>query len=292
MRRPILIAVILASTAQCALGGDEGVRLSYKLPEATVFRYDASSTLSQKFTMRDVKMTSLVTTDLELKMNVSETVMGRSTLDITYDHARISTRLMTSTDVPPQDTSIELDGVRDLKLRMVIAPDGKVLSSSIAAAHEESKQIMGMLRSTRLFDRLFTEFPTKPIQSGESWKATILDTTLAPQGLGQVVTESRLEMTYAGMRDTLGRKCWVIRMTSKDLHQYGEFTRGEVQMTLDGTGSFSGLSFHDVENGALVTSYSELNSVVTMSFSGQQQTSVPVESRIVLDIHQPMPRKK
>ena len=277
-------SLIVCSPVRAA---DDGVRLIYRLPESEVFRYDASSTLTQQFSMMDVEMTSLVTTDLELKVTVAETVLSRSTVDVTYDHGRITTRLIGIRDMPPQDTTVDLQTVRDLKLRMTIAPDGKVITSSIEAAHEDSKQIMTMLRSTRLFDRLFTEFPNKPVLQGDSWKLSTRDTTLAPQGLGQVITESTINLTYRGTRDTLGRSCWVVDFTSQGVHQFGEFSRGDIQMSLEGDGTFIGTSYHDVTTGALVASHSELATIVTMSFTGQQQTSVPVESHIILDLHQP-----
>jgi len=287
MPRTITILVCSLFAVQILHAGDEGTQLIYKLPESQSFRYDASSSLSQRFTMMEKSMTSLVTTDLELKVNVVESIMNRSTVDIMYDHGRITTKLKGLEEAPMQDTSIELETVRDLKLRMTIAPDGKVLNSTILAAHDESKQIMIMLRSTRLFDRLFVEFPNRAVSFGDMWKTTITDTTLAPQGLGSVITEGVLNLTYRGTRDTLGRKCWVIEFGSQGLHQSGDFSRGDIQMSLDGDGSFTGLSFHDVETGALVTSYSELSTVVTMNFTGQQSASVPVETRMILNVHQP-----
>ena len=75
--------------------------------------------------MMQRQMKSLVTTDLELSVRVSESVLNRSTVDVTYDHGRITTMLKGSDDIPKQDTTIELNAIRELKLKMTIAPDGK-----------------------------------------------------------------------------------------------------------------------------------------------------------------------
>ena len=113
------------------------------------------------------------------------------------------------------------------------------------------------------------------------------DTTLAPQGLGKVITDAMLEMTYQGIHDTLGVTCWVVDVSSSSLRQYGEFQRGDVHMDLEGDGVLIGRAFHDVVTGAVVASRTSLESTVTMSFTGPQRTSVPVHSAIVLDLHQP-----
>jgi hypothetical protein len=190
-------------------------------------------------------------------------------------------------EIPVQDTSVEIDAIKDLRLRMRVQPNGDVVSSEIVAAHEESAEIMTMLRSTRIFDHLFTSFPSFDVSPGDSWAVPMLDTTIAPQGLGLVITDGALKLTYQGIRDTLGVTCWVIDATSTSLRQYGEFKRGEVHMMLDGGGSVRGRAFHDVTSGALVASRSEINTTVTMQFSGPQNTSVPVESHNVLELHQP-----
>ncbi len=283
----ILGACLLVGGLVSARPADDGVRLSYLLEKNAVINYDASSTLTQRFTMLDQPMQTAVTTDLELSVKVLESVLKRSTVAITYDYCRIRTRLEGMQNFPSQDTSIEMKAIKDLRLLMTISPNGVVMQSKVEAAHAESKVIMEILRSTRIFDRLFTVLPTFDISPGNKWSSMMLDTTVAPQGLGQVITEGDITMTYHGTIDTLGRTCWVITSASSGLRQYGEFARGKIQMTLDGSGSFTAKSIHDVSTGELVASHSELVTAVTMSFVGQHSTSVPVESKIVLDIHQP-----
>jgi len=289
-RATILILTLAASTLQ-SRAGDEGVRLTYRLPEHGAFHYDASSTMTQRFSMMDRPMESSVTTDLELRVSVVEKVMQASTIDIQYDYGRIRTRLEGLEEIPVQDTTVEIDAIKDLKLRLQVQPNGKITDTEIIAAHEASIEIMTMLRSTRIFDRLFTMFPAFDVTPGDSWSIPVLDTTIAPQGLGLVVTDGAMRFIYRGVKDTLGVTCWVIDASTTNLQQFGEFQRGDVRMDLDGGGSITGRIFHDVTTGAVVTSRSLIATTVTMNFSGPQKTSVPVETNIVLDLHQPFPLK-
>ena len=285
----LLLSVLVASPLLHA--GDDAVRLTYRFPVHEVFHYDASSTMRQRFSMMERPMESSVTTDLELRLSVLDKVLQSSTIDIQYDYGRIRTRLEGMEDNPVQDTTVEIDAIKDLKLRMQVQPNGTVTNTEIIAAHEASVEIMTMLRSTRIFDRLFTTFPTYDVSPGEAWTVPVLDTTIAPQGLGLVVTDGAMKMIYRGIKDTLGVTCWVIDASTTNLHQFGEFQRGDIRMDLDGGGKITGRVFHDIATGAVVTSRSEIATTVTMNFSGPQKTSVPVETTIALDLHQPFPQK-
>lgn len=285
--RSIIMAFLTLPSVALASWGDDGVRLTYRLPKNAVFYYDASSTLTQRFTMMNRPMESAVTTDLELRVNVVDNVLRQSTVDVQYDYGRIRTRLEGMADIPVQDTSVEVDAIKGLRLRLNVQPNGEVTHSEILAAHEESTEIMTMLRSTRIFDRLFTTFPGYDVTVGDTWDVPMHDTTIAPQGLGLVVTDGSMLLQYRGVRDTLGVTCWVVDASSTVLRQYGEFKRGEIHMSLDGGGTIVGRAFHEIETGAVVASRSEIHTTVTMTFTGPQKTSVPVESSVVLEIHQP-----
>ena len=289
--RHISIVLLFAAAVPLLHGADDGVRLSYRFPVHGVYHYDASSTMTQRFSMMERPMESSVTTDLELRVSVLDKVMQSSTVDIQYDYGRIRTRLEGMEDVPVQDTSVEIDAIKDLRLRLHVQPTGEITNTEIIAAHEASIEIMNMLRSTRIFDRLFTTFPSFDVSPGDSWTVPVLDTTIAPQGLGLVITDGAMKLVYRGVKDTLGVTCWVVDASSTNLQQFGEFQRGEVRMDLDGGGKITGRIFHDVTTGAVVTSQSEIVSTVTMRFSGPQKTQVPVETNIVLDLHQPFPLK-
>ncbi len=285
--RSIILTLLVLPTPAMAGVADDAVRLTYRLPASEVLYYDASSTLTQRFSVMDRPIESAVTTDLELRMTVVENVLQRATVDVEYDYGRIHTRLEGFEEVPVQDTVIEVDAIKGLRLRMQVEPTGTVSSQEVLAAHEESAEIMAMLRSTRIFDRLFTVFPSTDVSNGHQWSVPMHDTTIAPQGLGLVVTDGTLEHTFLGTRDTLGVTCWVVDVTSSSLRQFGEFKRGDVQMTLDGGGSIVGRAYHDLRTGAVVASRSQINTTVTMTFTGAQKTSIPVESTVVLELHQP-----
>ena len=149
---------------------------------------------------------------------------------------------------------------------------------------------MSMLSSTRLFDRLFTAFPQKAVEYGDSWNQPLLDTTMAPQGLGQVITDGNIKLTYKGVKDTLGKRCWSHRHeTPHAWNSTATLCEATSSMDLSGDGTFSGTAYHDtVETGALggiILRDRQQQSSCTLPVN--RNTTVPVKSRIALDIHQP-----
>lgn len=285
----IVVLLVLTSVASMANEGpwpDEAIRLTYRLPVSSIYRYDAVSTLDQQISVMDRSMTSKVNTKLDLAMKVRESVLQRSTLDITYDRGSIRTRLETADGLMAQDTSVDLFAIKDLRLTLTMSPNGSVMNTSIEAAHRPSAETMSMLRSTRIFDRLLVPFPSHDVVPNDHWESDLLDTTIAPQGLGSVITRGTLHMVYRGVVDTLGVRCWKIELSSKDLEQKGEFSNPTMTMKLNGTGSVRGTSYHDVTTGAVVVSTSVWDTKITMDISGEQTLSVPVISKLVLDLTQ------
>jgi hypothetical protein len=284
------LLLVIATTVVASAGDgsmmDEGIRLSYRLPSTSTLRYDAISDADQVISVMDRTMVSKVRTDLDLLMKVRETVLQRSTIDVSYERGSIRTRLESPDGFMAQDTTVDLFAIKDLRLTMTISPNGSVMGSSIEAAHQRSAETMSMLRSTRIFDRLLVPFPSSDVEPGDTWETDLVDTTLAPQGLGSVVTRGTLRMTFDGTVDTLGVRCWKISLLSTDLEQAGEFSNPSMIMKLGGTGTVRGTSYHDVTTGAVVVSSSVWDTKITMDITGDQKFTVPVVSKLVLSLTQ------
>ncbi len=280
-----MIATVVA-TAHEGPWPDDAIRLTYRLPVSSSFRYDAVSSSEQVIKVMDRSMVSTVRTGLDIALKVRESVLNRSTLDITYDRGSIRTRLETTDGFMAQDTSVDLFAIKDLRLTLTMSPNGSVMSSSIVATHQHSAETMSMLRSTRIFDRLLVPFPNHDVSPGDHWESDLVDTTIAPQGLGSVITRGTLHMTYRGIVDTLGVQCWKIDLSSTDLEQSGDFSNPTMSMKLNGTGSVRGTSYHDVTTGAVVVSTSVWDTKITMDITGEQRLNVPVVTKLVLDLTQ------
>lgn len=288
MIRSLLLFIATTVVASAGDGAmmDERIRLSYRLPSTSTLRYDAVSDADQVIRVMDRTMVSKVRTDLDLIMKVRETVLQRSTIDVSYERGSIRTRLESPDGFMAQDTTVDLFAIKDLRLTMTISPNGSVMGSSIEAAHQRSAETMTMLRSTRIFDRLLVPFPSSDVEPGDDWETDLVDTTIAPQGLGSVITRGTLRMTYVGTVDTLGIQCWKIALLSTDLEQSGEFSNPSMMMKLGGKGTVRGTSYHDVTTGAVVVSSSVWDTKITMDISGDQKFTVPVDSKLVLSLTQ------
>lgn len=236
-------------------------------------------------------MKTIVRTKVGVLVHVTDNVLKRSTIAISFNNGTIQTSVGSNDEGLVQDTTIQVKQVDDLGLQVNLAPNGETLSSTNNASTEEMRMVYELVRSTRVLDGLFIEFPTRDVRPHDSWTVRMNDTTTAPQGLGEVVTSGPIRVMYHGVLDTLGRQCWDLTIASSSLRQLGAFNRGDITMSLSGVGTMSGRSLHDVTTGELITSNLTYETNVTMEFNGRQTATIPVRSTVNLNIEQPLTKR-
>jgi hypothetical protein len=167
--------------------------------------------------------------------------------------------------------------------RVTITPDGSVVARDNMVRDQAIADVLALVNSTKIPDRLFVPFPVVDVSPGDSWTMQLLDSTSSQQGRGQVLTTGTVQYRYRGTLDTLGRRCWVIDVNSPDLAQHGTLVGAVIEMRIDGTGALHGTTIHDAQTGLLLTSSTQLETRVLMSGlgmpEGAQNISVPVYSQ-------------
>lgn len=260
----------------------EPVRLCYNLPIGIAARYTATSTLGQNLNVMGRDVISEVKTQLGLTLSVNDKLMKSSSVQIAWTDAQLQTRTIGQKANEQADSTFRIP-TYGITQQLIITPNGTIVSSTASQSAQQS-EVLAMLKSTRIPDRLILPFPTDVVKPGARWEAGIADTSAAPQGRGSVVTSGTVWYTYRGITDTLGNRCWVIELTSANLEQHGVLYGAAIEMHINGTGSLHGISFHDTRTGLLVCSATNLETQVLMT-SNEQNISVPVRSQVSVAIN-------
>ncbi len=276
---PLSIILVLASVT--ALHASEPIRLSYNLPVGSCAKYVASSTLGQSLNVMGKDVVSEVRTTLGLTLTVKERLMKSCSVQVVWTDSKLTARTLGNQEEGHADSVITVP-TYGVSQSLVITPTGKVVSTTTTAANQQQAEVLDMIKATKIPDRLIIPFPSDAVTPGARWSEAIADTSAAPQGRGAVITTGTAWYTYRGIADSLGRKCWVIEITSTDLAQHGSLLGAAIEMRIDGSGNLHGVSYHDASSGLLVSSSTRLETTVVMSSteSSLQKVSVPVQSQV------------
>jgi hypothetical protein len=264
----------------------DAIRLTYRLPQQEVYRYEAVDVVQQKMNMANRDISTDTKTKLDLILNIRESVLNSSTIDINYTKASILVQLqgMDSRSVRPTET--ELQNVAGKSSTIAISPNGTIVSGTYDASDSSFPEITTVLKTTGILRKLFTLFPTSDVAPGSTWTQNLQDTTPAANGLGFVVTTGTVVLSFRGTFDTLGTRCWIIDANADNLVQQGSYETATMNVTLTGTGNLNGISLHNAHTGILLISESTLRTRTAMNFVGPVNMSIPVESTETLSIRQ------
>jgi len=280
--------VFLSLTTIAAINvtaGDDPIRLSYRPEAHTSAHYSIIGATKQTLAMAQRKIETHAVTDLKLNIEVKETVLSRSTMELLLSKATAKLSMSESV-VPNNGAEEEISNVVGRSVSLTIAPDGSEISKTIDTAKGGSAQMEELLMSTKFIDRLFMPLSAADVAPGSKWKVPLSDTILTPQGMGKIVTSGTLEVSYKGIVDTMNTECWMIESVSDDLVQTGEYHAGATHMALRGKGTFRGTSYLNAKTGMMVTSQYVTSTKADMELGLEQKVSMPVLYEVTLSINE------
>ena len=264
----------------------DAIRLTYRLPQRESYRYEAINVLQEKMTVANRELTTSTRTKLSLMLNIRESVLNSSTIDINYTGASILVSIvgMDSKSVSPVET--ELQNVAGKSSTITISPNGAIVSGTYDASDSNFQEVTSVLKPTGILTRIFTLFPASDVIPGSTWTEDLRDTAPAANGLGFVVTTGTVVLTFRGAFDTLGTRCWIIDAAADNLVQQGTYETGSLSVSLAGSGQVTGVALHDAHTGILLLSDFTLGTKTVMNFVRPMYTTIPVESFTHLSINQ------
>lgn len=252
---------------------DEPALLRVRLSKGDAFRYEITATTSQEMTVGTSDISNESTSSMKMTMVVDDATLDRADVTATLIDVRSKVRVRGLEDTGvDRDTAMLLTQFEGVTFRFTMDQFGRTTNSQVS----KEGNAVSFISSMRVFERFSSSFPKLAVPVGGSWTFTMVDTSSAPSGDGDVRTTTAMLFTYRGIRDTMGVRCWVIDAQSTSLEQEGEIAANGIDLELEGSGHSSSRMFYDVSNGLLVVTRGSLSMQTQMSLSGQQAMVVPV----------------
>ncbi len=263
-----LILCAVRSTAQPA----GGTLLTYKLTEGKTYRYRTQMDIESIQTMMDMEMTTTTRMTAFAHMTIENVDVDG---DITFVSAADS--LIVDMHSPRRDTvMVNPFGIVGKRTRVVATKFGRLISSTPLDTIRFPMR-MGRIRSTASVSLM--EFGDRPIELGDTWDHTRIDTV--EQMGGEMVTTTDLTFTAVEMTEKLGHDCFkIVYEGSASLEGSGSM-RG-MNTFIEGTGAVTGTAYFAPAEGLLVQSERTTDQEMTVAVTGQQSMTIPISQSITL----------
>ncbi|MBC8124092.1 MAG: hypothetical protein H7X70_00025 [Candidatus Kapabacteria bacterium] len=271
----ILVACVMAHVSEAS--AQEKTLLRMRLKKDMSFRYDAQTSATQQMSIMGQEISTEMVSQIRMSMSVIDAPLGRSTIRCVFSDAKVATSARSLEGIVPNiDTSMSMTRFDGTEAIITLDQIGKLISIQWT----KDSSVAPFVRSSQVLSRMSASFPLQEVGVGDSWSTTTIDTASVPLGNGGIITDMTLKNTYRGIRDTLGFRCWYVESTATSFRQSGNISAGEIDMVIDGSGSYSVQSFVESSTGMLVLTTGEVSSNSRISVSGQQSMIVPGDSHI------------
>lgn len=209
------------------------LRLNLKKYESYSFECEAElSTLARYRTAEDQVDPSVTTMNMYITLRVLDVVMGQATIECTVS-----------------DLYVQQKQAPSFQITFVVDPTGRVLSRTSPSDDPMTNLIMSTISPSEL---LGVPLPIQAVRFGSRWSTPKDDTITVDGATGAVYTSGTLSNTFVAIRDTFGLPCWEISSFTDNVRQRGEITSEGIDLTIEGSGKQSGVTFLDVSTGMLI----------------------------------------
>lgn len=182
------------------------------------------------------------------------------------------------------DTAMTIDAPSSASEPIMVSEDGTIAEEKNKLKEKETGGMVGNMSATALrqavkqtLKYVFGPLPDRPISTGEEWAhETSEDGTSR-----DVKITAKWKYTFAGIIDTLGKRCAVINAKTTSLNMEGTVSQTGMKMQVEGDGAASGRSIVEIANGMSLTGKVAMQIEMRMAVSGQDQMIVPVSMETV-----------
>lgn len=221
----LLLTVHLCAQAPSKRSQQQSVRNQqgalYRLQpkQGLPYTFDNTTHITQTLHVMDVEQP--IQSKVTMQQEVVPVSVGDSTVHLVLRQRGVQLELRGLAQMGASDSTMSLPELEALETHMECTRLGKVVRQSIAAsdsgvaaASSIRRQAIEQLTGGGVRVQFLVEFPDEPLRPGMQWTRTSHDTLGVGIASQRIVTTMELRYTYAGLLDTLGRRCFVVQVES------------------------------------------------------------------------------
>lgn len=175
---------------------------------------------------------------------------------------------------PMKDTTVSLSDFANKRTRLIISPEGKIISSEVVDSVKKGLEGMGFTTRSLL---MLAKLPVQDVKQGDTWKISDID-SVDMMG-GKIVNTMDYSYTLTGTEQKLGHNCVKLAFTN-DTKSNGKAKIMGMEFFIEGTGKTTGTVYFDPKAGLAVSTEMDTNSEMTMATTGQQNMIIPISQVI------------
>lgn len=277
MRQSLLLLPMIFYLGGCAAkkplaeSPETGLTLTYKLPQKAGLYYLTENNIGQSMEIQGQSIGADIEQILGFEMKPVSAAEGKLTLDITLDTLGMFVRS------PMMNISADVSDAIGKRFNMDISEKGKELDLSGAEPIQYSIAQAGNRSVALHFQEFFPDLPEQKVKIGDTWAET--DTIREVSENEEVVMILESNNTFEGIEDVGGYEC--VKIVSRQSgSRNGKQSAQGVELTMEGSVEGVITWYFAYKEGIFVKSTMESTSPSTVSTSGAQTFSFPMDLKI------------
>lgn len=277
LKQALLLLPLIFCLGSCAVkkplaeSPETGLNLAYKLPQGTGFYYFMKSDIGQSMEIQGQSIGADIEQVLGFVMKPVSASEGKLTLDITLDTLGMFVRS------PMMNISADVGEAIGKSFNMDLSEKGKELDLSGAEPIKYSIAQAGKRSVALHFQEFFPDLPEQKVKIGDTWTETDTIREVSENEEVTMILESL--NTVEGIENVGGYECVKIVSRLRGPRNGKQSAQG---VTLTTEGNVEGVMtwYFAYKEGIFVKSIMESSSPSTVSTSGAQSFTFPMELKI------------
>ncbi|MCL5268592.1 MAG: hypothetical protein M1469_10890 [Bacteroidetes bacterium] len=266
-----LFAAIVAVLLMNASGFSQ-YKLEYKASGSTPLHYKAHTTFETTQSMMGQSAKMSVVSDQTISMSSKKS--GSELVYLIKIDSSENVAVMPNGDTT-RSSSPALGKLKETRIR----PDGDEISSKwLDTAFADTRA--GEMKD---YGSFFFKLPAKQVGKGSTWNQEKLDTVGTPGADGSIVINTNTGYKFVDEEKFGGTSCARIDFTGK-VELQGTTTAHGMAVAIKGNGTIAGSALFDYTNGRVMKINGSSNQDITMSSSGNNPISVPMNQKTAYDL--------
>ncbi len=247
-------------------------KLEYKASGSTPLHYKAHTTFETTQSMMGQSAKMSVTSDQMISMSSKDA--GRDLVFLIKIDSSENVEVLPNGDTT-RSSSPALGQLKETRIHR----DGDEISSRWL----DSAFAVSRAGETKNYGSFFFKLPVGKVSKGSTWSQDKVDTVGTPGAEGSIVINTKTGYKLVDEEKFEGTPCVRIKFTGKVMLNGSTVARG-TEVAIKGNGKIVGSALFDYTNGRVISMKGTSDQDVTMSSSGQNAMSVPMNQKTAYDL--------